>query len=54
MKIKETFIFSFEFQDRKLRTILTILMVMSGIALLVAVSGIGDILQIHLINNLAI
>ena len=42
MKIKETFIFSFEsLRDRKLRTILTILMVMSGSALLVAVSGIG-------------
>ena len=42
MNIKETFIFSFEsLRDRKLRTILTILMVMSGSALLVAVSGIG-------------
>src|SRR5437868_8214921 len=42
MNIKETFIFSFEsLMDRKLRTILTILMVMSGSALLVAVSGIG-------------
>ncbi|MBV9177132.1 MAG: ABC transporter permease [Nitrososphaeraceae archaeon] len=42
MNIRETFIFSFEsLRDRKLRTILTILMVMSGSALLVAVSGIG-------------
>jgi len=42
VNIKETFIFSFEsLRDRKLRTILTILMVMSGSALLVAVSGIG-------------
>ena len=42
MNTKETFIFSFEsLRDRKLRTILTILMVMSGSALLVAVSGIG-------------
>jgi putative ABC transport system permease protein len=40
--IKEIFAFSFEsLRDRKLRTILTILMVMSGSALLVAVGGIG-------------
>ena len=42
MNIKEIFVFSFEsLRDRKLRTILTILMVMSGSALLVAVGGIG-------------
>ena len=42
MDIKEIFAFSFEsLRDRKLRTILTILMVMSGSALLVAVGGIG-------------
>jgi putative ABC transport system permease protein len=42
VNIKEIFIFSFEsLMDRKLRTILTILMVMSGSALLVAVGGIG-------------
>jgi putative ABC transport system permease protein len=42
VNIKEIFVFSFEsLRDRKLRTILTILMVMSGSALLVAVGGIG-------------
>lgn len=42
MNIKEIFVFSFaSLRDRKLRTILTILMVMSGSALLVAVGGIG-------------
>ena len=42
MNIKDIFAFSFEsLRDRKIRTILTILMVMSGSALLVAVAGIG-------------
>ena len=42
MNVKEIFLFSFEsLRDRKLRTILTILMVMSGSGLLVAVAGIG-------------
>jgi putative ABC transport system permease protein len=42
VNIKEAFLFSFEsLKDRKLRTILTVLMVMSGSALLVAVAGIG-------------
>ncbi|PWU81131.1 MAG: ABC transporter permease [Candidatus Nitrosopolaris wilkensis] len=42
MNIKEIFILSFEsLSDRKVRSILTILMVMVGSALLVAVGGIG-------------
>jgi putative ABC transport system permease protein len=42
MQIKEIFLFAFEaLRDRKVRSILTILMVMVGSALLVAVSGLG-------------
>ena len=42
MNIREIFILSFEsIWDRKVRSILTILMVMVGSALLVAVNGIG-------------
>ena len=42
MNIKEIFILSFEsIWDRKVRSILTILMVMVGSALLVAVNGIS-------------
>lgn len=42
MQIKEIFLFAFEaLRDRKIRSILTMLMVMVGSALLVAVSGLG-------------
>jgi putative ABC transport system permease protein len=42
LDIKEIFILSFEsLSDRKVRSILTILMVMVGSALLIAVGGIG-------------
>ena len=42
MNIKELFILSFEsLWDRKIRSILTILMVMVGSALLIAINGIG-------------
>ena len=42
MNVKEIFTLSFEsIWDRKVRSILTILMVMVGSALLVAVNGIG-------------
>jgi len=42
LNIKELFILSFEsLSDRKVRSILTILMVMVGSALLIAVGGIG-------------
>ena len=42
IQIKEIFLFSFEaLKDRKIRSILTILMVMVGSSLLVAVNGLG-------------
>jgi putative ABC transport system permease protein len=43
MQIKEVFLFAFEaLRDRKVRSILTILMVMVGSSLLVAVSGLSE------------
>ena len=52
LNIKEIFILSFEsLSDRKVRSILTILMVMVGSALLIAVGGIGASLLMHLVNS---